>query len=83
MTSSAPACAMARASSPPSPGTKPRSSAPTRAAAVCSTLKPFQPSATRPESLRRKGQDGEAVGAGQSALTDDHERALRAGQFLR
>ena len=34
----------------PRPGTKPRSSAPTREAALCSTLKPFQPSFTAPRS---------------------------------
>ena len=42
---------MALAFSPPSPGTKPSSSAPTREAAVCSTQKPFQPSFTAPSSI--------------------------------
>ena len=51
---------------PPLPGTRPRSRPPTRAAAVCSTLKPFQPSLTMPKrsaSSRRGGEDGGAVGA--------------------
>ena len=41
-TSSAPALAIAAASRPPSPGTKPRSRPPTRAAAVCRTDSPRQ-----------------------------------------
>ena len=50
--------ALAAASMPPRsgrprPAAKPRSSAPTRAAAVCSTLKPFQPSLTAPTSAAR------------------------------
>src|SRR5229473_3738994 len=37
---------IAAVSRPPAPGTSPRSRPPTRAAALCSTLKPFQPSRT-------------------------------------
>src|SRR5436305_1169277 len=47
-TSSAPACAICSAVLPFCPGTKPKSSAPTRAAAVCSTENPFQSSLIAP-----------------------------------
>src|SRR5882672_4667965 len=43
-----PKVAISAVLSPPSPGTKPMSSPPTRAAALCSTQKPFQPSLTAP-----------------------------------
>ena len=78
-TSSAPAsaiCAARRARR--APGTKPRSSAPTREAAVCSTEKPFQPSVTAPSSARlgRERGDRRAVRPRQRAHADDHQRAL-------
>ena len=59
-----------------SSGTKPRSSAATREAAVCSTLNPFQPPSAAlpagpimpvsPAMLRRKLQDRRAIGARES-----------------
>jgi hypothetical protein len=41
---------MPATSAPPLPGTKPMSRPATRAAAVCSTLKPFQPGTVSPSS---------------------------------
>ena len=74
-TSSAFAFAIAGASSPSSPGTRPRSSPPTREAAVCNTLKPFHPSFTTPAAraaLARLGQHSNAVRPSESAGTDNH-----------
>ena len=57
---------------PPCPGTKPSSSPPTRAAAVCSTLKPFQSSWIRLKpvgELTGQRVDRRTVGAAQRAGT--------------
>src|SRR5665213_3946161 len=53
-TSSAPALSMSPVSRPPSPGTKPISSAPGSAASVCRILKPFQPSLMTPSDPAAK-----------------------------
>ena len=80
-TSSAPALAICRASSRPAPGTKPRSSAPTRAAAVCSTEKPFQSPFLRAEPGRER-EHRRAVVARERALPDQNQRAFGLGEDL-
>ena len=71
---------MPATSRPPWPGTRPRSRPPTRAAAVCSTLKPFQSSLTRPkllgEARRARLEHGRTVGPGQRAHAQDQHRLL-------
>ena len=76
---------MPAASLPPSPGTKPMSRPPTRAAAVCSTAKPFQSArdgVDRLRELRRQAENGRAVGARDGALPDDDQRMLGLLQHL-
>ena len=80
-TSSAARPAIAAAVLPPSPGTKPRSSAPTREAACAAREKPFQPSLTTPTSRGepwRPARHRRAVRPRQRAGADDHQRPLGA-----
>ena len=78
----------APASRPPSPGTKPRSSAPTRDAAVCRTQKPFQPSLTAPNSIAALAASAATAapsGRAKRARADENERPFgrlqRFGEF--
>ena len=77
---------MPRSACRPAPGTKPRSSPPTRAAAVCSTLKPCQSGVSAPtvcRQLPRRGQHRRAVRPRQRALAHDRSSASSRPAALR
>ena len=78
---------MPATSLPPLPGTNPRSSPATRAAAVWRMLKPFHdaslPAEAASRTTRGERQYGETVGARVCALPHDHHRMGSALQYIR
>src|ERR1700691_1685988 len=67
---------------PPGPGTKPRSSPPTRAAAVCNTLKPFQSSRIMPVPIASLRARARMAAPSVRAHAKDQHRLLRRFEGL-